>query len=82
MNDYGVLIPLWDELGLLSEDEDEIAGMLGLSPALIADLMRWQEDWENRADSYDAQAHIERGGNLLDRVRREARPGVEFGLHA
>jgi hypothetical protein len=46
MWDMGVIVPLWDEAGHLSDDPAWLRRALGLSDALIADLWHWGEAME------------------------------------
>ncbi|GAB3251474.1 hypothetical protein GCM10027425_09410 [Alteromonas gracilis] len=41
MWDYGVRVPLWDDIALLPDDPDWLRAALGLSDPLIRDLTAW-----------------------------------------
>lgn len=47
MWDYGVRVGLWDAEGQLPEEPTWLRDVLGLSDALVADLVQWGADMED-----------------------------------
>lgn len=79
MWDYWVGVPLWDEEGLLPEDESWLRRALGLSSTLVADLVAWGQamgrlvDHRTSAPGED-EALVEldaRARGLVARLERE-----------
>lgn len=88
MWDYGVIVPLWDGEGLLSEEPAWLRTALGLSEGLIQALTAWGQDmdhadniawkqktrdeWEQAYRGLDARAL-----DLVESLRRELEPRYE-----
>ncbi|HEX4472033.1 MAG TPA: hypothetical protein VH085_08695 [Nocardioides sp.] len=69
--DYGCEMPLWGEHGNLPADPEWLARELGLSPALVADLVGW-------AESQELQPTVE--GAQEDRLFRRIQDQLAEGL--
>lgn len=67
--------PLWDDNGLLPEEDELLASGLGISAALVADLKAWGAEW-NRGGS-DLERLRAEAGALVDRLRQEVTDGIE-----
>jgi len=64
--------PLWGEEGLLPDDPDWLREALGVSDALIADLLAWVRDMDEARDRGQSQALLNpRALQLADRLQTE-----------
>lgn len=68
MPDDSVIVPLWDDEGLLPEEPEWLNRALGLSRRLVEDIAAWGNDWnaDRMGESFTAAQHEER------RVRLDA----------
>ena len=66
MWDYGVILPLWDEHGLLSDEPEWLRRVLHLSDTLIDQLTRWGSAMEARDQEpqFESAEWREAGENL------------------
>jgi hypothetical protein len=92
MWDYGVVVPLWDETGLLPDEPEWLREQLGLSDDLIRALTEWgrdmnkadeaprkrraRSDWEQAYQELDARARA-----LVERLRAELAGRYEVAYH-
>jgi hypothetical protein len=74
--DYGVTVPLWDEHGLLPDEPEWLERELGLSSALIADLVAWAAAQERGRPAPDASPEDEE--QLFVRLQAELAPRLEL----
>lgn len=77
MWDYGVLVPLWDQEGLLPEEREWLRRVLLVSEELITDMTAWG-DYMNRLDGEpslrtdESWAEMNRRGQALaERLQAE-----------
>jgi len=73
--DYGVLVPLWDQDGLLPEEPEWLRRALGISDALIRDLFEWGQDMNELDASGDPSETVrveldQRARNLAGQLQR------------
>jgi hypothetical protein len=72
MWDYGVIVPLWTDEGLLPDDPEWLRRALGLSDTLIARLTRWGEAMEARdGDLHPGSPEWFETGSALTRQGRD-----------
>ena len=75
--------PLWaDGEGLLPDDPEWLQRALGLSKALIEDLLGWQHDMDAAAQHHPPTPHLaEAAERLADRLRAEVGSRFEVRFH-
>lgn len=75
--------PLWaDGEGLLPDDPEWLQRPLGLSKALIEDLLGWQHDMDAAAQHHPPTPHLaEAAERLADRLRAEVGSRFEVRFH-
>lgn len=78
MGEDGVDVPLWDDEGLMFGSPDELLeafGPLGLSAALVSDVVTWARDWQTRSNTpgHDAEA-----ARLIRQLKTELGGGLRI----
>ena len=56
MGEYSVDVPLWDDDGLMFGSGEELVERLGVSPALVGEIVSWADDWHQRMGRPDHDA--------------------------
>lgn len=72
--------PFWDDEEHLSDDYDELHRWLGISRELYEDAMAWNEESVASITCNTAQwqrSHFQRKQELLRRLGKEIKPGIE-----
>lgn len=69
MADY-LGLPLWDDEGRLPEEHEFVHDFLGLSRALVADLVAWSDHIETHRDASVRDVNAQ-GNVLTERLRVE-----------